>query len=130
VRRSDEHGPMSVRVLVVDDHSAVRVLIRRVLEADGMRVVGEAADGPAALLAAAELRPDLVLMDVLLPGRDGISVASEISRLSDAPAVILTSSRDAVDLGPRLARADALGFVPKRDLSGEVLSRLLVGGGG
>ena len=121
---------MSVRVLVVDDHSAVRVLIRRVLEADGMRVVGEAADGPAALLAAAELRPDLVLMDVLLPGRDGISVASEISRLSDAPAVILTSSRDAVDLGPRLARADALGFVPKRDLSGEVLSRLLVGGGG
>ncbi len=116
---------MSVRVLVVDDHPEVRALIRRVLEADGLRVVGEAGDGPAALAAVAALRPDLVLMDVLLPGPDGIAVASELARLGDAPPVILTSSRDAADLGPRLTRAEAVGFVPKRDLSGPALARML-----
>jgi len=123
----DEHGPVSVRVLVVDDHPEVRAVIRRVLEGDGLDVVGEAGDGPEALVAAAALRPDLVLMDVLLPGRDGIAIAAEMARMADPPPVILTSSRDAADLGPRLAAADALGFVPKGDLSGSVLARMLPG---
>ena len=118
---------MSVRVLVVDDHPQVRALIRRVLEDDGLQVVGEAGDGPAALVAAAELRPDLVLMDVLLPGADGIATAAEMARGAHPPPVVLTSSRDAADLGPRLARAPALGFLPKRDLSGPALVRLLSG---
>jgi CheY-like chemotaxis protein len=118
---------MGVRVLVVDDHSEVRALIRRVLEEDGFDVVGEAGDGTAALDAAAELRPDLVLMDVVLPGADGIDVAAEMARRGDAPPVVLTSSRDPADLGPRLAAARALGFVRKRDLSGAALSRLLSG---
>lgn len=118
---------MSVRVLVVDDHSEVRALIRRVLEEDGFDVVGEAGDGPAALEAAAALHPDLVVMDVVLPGADGIDVAAEIARREDAPPVILTSSRDPADLGPRLGTARALGFVRKRDLSGPALSRLLSG---
>ncbi|HMN98271.1 MAG TPA: response regulator [Miltoncostaeaceae bacterium] len=118
---------MSVRVLVVDDHSGVRALIRRVLEDDGFDVVGEAGDGAEALDAAAELRPDLVVMDVVLPGADGIDVAAEMERRGDAPPVILTSSRDPADLGPRLESARALGFVRKRDLSGAALSRLLGG---
>ncbi|MGE0025839.1 MAG: response regulator transcription factor [Thermoleophilia bacterium] len=118
---------MSVRVLVVDDHSGVRALIRRVLEEDGFDVVGEAGDGTEALDAAAELRPDLVVMDVVLPGANGIDVAAEMARRGDAPPVILTSSRDPSDLGPRLETARALGFVRKRDLSGAALSRLLGG---
>jgi DNA-binding NarL/FixJ family response regulator len=116
---------MSVRVLVVDDHAEVRALIRRVLEEDGLEVVGEAADGRSALIAAAELHPDLVLMDVLLPGPDGITTAAEMALGGTAPPVILTSSRDAADLGSRLAGACALGFIAKRDLSGPALVRLL-----
>jgi CheY-like chemotaxis protein len=119
---------MRLRVLVVDDHIEVRGLIRRLLEGDGLEVVGEAADGPAALRAAAALRPDLVLMDVLLPGADGITVAGELARRADAPPVVLTSSRDADELGPRLPAAAALGFVPKNELSGDALRGMLAAG--
>jgi DNA-binding NarL/FixJ family response regulator len=124
-----DHRPMTVRVLVVDDHAEVRGLIRRLLEADGLEVVGEAGDGASALSQAARLRPDVVLMDVLLPGADGIATAEALARSPRPAPVVLTSSREAADLGDRLAAAAALGFVPKRELSGAVLVGLLAGAG-
>ncbi len=67
------------RVLIVDDHDGFRATARRTLETGGFEVVGEAADGEAALEAARELRPDVVLLDVQLPGIDGFEVSRKLS---------------------------------------------------
>ncbi len=112
-------------VLIVDDHEGFRVTARALLEAEGFDVVGEAASGVAALRAAAELRPDLVLLDVQLPDFDGFEVASRLSGNGTAPAIVLTSSRDADDFGPLVAASGARGFVPKAELSGAALATLL-----
>ncbi len=66
---------MPVTVLIVDDHPSFRATARLLLESEGFEVVGEAADGTAGLLAARELEPDLVLLDVQLPDIDGFEVA-------------------------------------------------------
>jgi DNA-binding NarL/FixJ family response regulator len=112
-------------VLIVDDHAGFRRLARRMLEADGYAVVGEAADGQSALLATRELDPDLVLLDVQLPDADGFEVAERIARHRDAPPVVLTSTRDAADYARRVESSTALGFVPKSELSGAALTALL-----
>jgi DNA-binding NarL/FixJ family response regulator len=106
----------------VDDHTGFRSRARRLLEAEGWQVVGEAADGAEALRAAADLQPEVVLLDVHLPDTSGLAVAGE---LRGGPAVVLTSSRDACDFADRLAATGACGFVPKAELSGEALSALL-----
>jgi DNA-binding NarL/FixJ family response regulator len=98
------------------------------LEAEGFRVVGEAADGLDALTEAAALHPTLVLLDVQLPGLDGIAVAEVLAGLPDPPVVVLVSSRDASAYGARLSQAEARGFLAKADLSGEALTALLRGG--
>jgi two-component system response regulator EvgA len=116
---------MGRTVLIVDDHAGFRRLARRMLEADGYSVVGEAADGRSALAAARELRPDLVLLDVQLPDDDGFSVADGLARNGDAPAIVLTSTRDAADYARRVERSPARGFVPKSELSGDAIAALL-----
>ena len=118
-------GVVRPSVLLVDDHRRFRASARALLEAEGFEVVGEAADGDAALLQAATLRPGLVLLDVQLPGRDGFAVAELLACDPSAPAVILISTRDAASYGERLRLAPVLGFVAKSDLSGEAIERLL-----
>jgi DNA-binding NarL/FixJ family response regulator len=117
--------PMAVRVLIVDDHENFRSSARLLLEAEGYEVVGEAETGEGGLRAAADLTPDVILLDVHLPDIDGFDVAARIASGPDAPRVVITSSRDASDFGPAIARSGALGFVPKNELSGEALSALL-----
>ena len=113
-------------VLIVDDHPSFRLTARALLESEGFEVIGEAADGASALEAAAELRPDVVLLDVQLPDLDGFEVAALLrSRNGDSPEVVLTSSRDGCDFGTLVARSGARGFVPKAELSGEALAALL-----
>lgn len=116
---------MCQRVLIVDDHPTFRASARRVLEADGYEVVGEAVDGESAIEQNVVLVPDVVLLDVHLPGMSGFEVSTRITQRPAAPAVILTSSRDAAELGPLVTACGALGFVPKADLSGERLRALL-----
>jgi DNA-binding NarL/FixJ family response regulator len=116
---------VAVSVLIVDDHPSFRASARTLLELEGFEVVGEAADGASALDLAGSLRPELVLLDIALPDTNGFDVAE---RLAGGPSqVVLTSSREQRDLGRRLGRSGALGFVPKERLSGAALTELLRG---
>ena len=111
-------------VLIVDDHASFRRFARELLEAGGFTVVGEAADGETALAAADALRPELVLLDVLLPETDGFVVAERLAGGAHPPAVVLTSSRGVDELQERLGRTSARGFIRKDDLTGAALARM------
>jgi len=116
---------MRPTVLIVDDHEAFRQSASVMLEAEGFQVIGQAADGPEALAQAERLRPDVVLLDIQLPGADGFTVAERLAALPDAPRVVLISSRDASAYGHRVGEAPARGFIAKRELSGEALAALV-----
>ncbi|HEY8774857.1 MAG TPA: response regulator transcription factor [Gaiellaceae bacterium] len=112
-------------ILVVDDHDGFRSFARALLQAEGFDVVGEASDGASALEAAAELEPQLVLLDIQLPDGDGFGIARQLADRPLAPAVVLVSTRDASSYRRRLAQTPALGFITKGELSGPALRRLL-----
>jgi DNA-binding NarL/FixJ family response regulator len=114
-----------MKVLIVDDHPSFRASARRMLEAEGFEVVAEAGTGADALLAAETWKPELVLLDVHLPDVEGFDVAVRLQGNGSAPAVVLTSSHDASDFGPLIESSGARGFVPKSELSGEALRRIL-----
>ena len=116
---------MAATILIVDDHPGFRAAARRLLEIEGYDVVGEAADGLSGIDAARLLRPDLILLDIQLPDVDGFEVCRRLSGDVDAPAIVLTSSRDPSDYGSCLAQAAAAAFVPKAELSGEGLAAAL-----
>ena len=108
-RRSDDNAGVRT-VLIVDDHDGFRHRARRLLEAEGWEVLGEACDASEALRAAAELKPEVVLLDVHLPDVSGLYLAQALS--GDA-AVVLTSSRDASDFADRLSGSGALRVRPQ-----------------
>jgi CheY-like chemotaxis protein len=108
---------VAATVLVVDDHPSFRHFARKLLEAAGFAVVHEAGDGASALAAVRELRPDVVLLDVLLPDTTGFELAETLSAEPAGPLVVLTSSRSASDFDGSLARSKARGFIAKRDLT-------------
>ena len=114
-------------ILIVDDHAGFRLQARALLEADGLDVVGESADGTSGLAAARQLRPDLVLLDIGLPDVDGFEVALALAADGTPPFVVLTSSREASEYGPRLASSRVLGFIPKDELSGAAIRTLMDG---
>jgi DNA-binding NarL/FixJ family response regulator len=116
---------MALSVLIVDDHPSFRASARRLLEAEGYQVIGEAEDGAAAVRSARNLTPDVVLLDVQLPDFDGLEVASTLTANGGGPAVILVSSRDLDDCGGHVSDSGALGFIPKSELSGAAMEALL-----
>jgi DNA-binding NarL/FixJ family response regulator len=116
-------------VLIVDDHPGFRGWARAVLQAEGFGVVGEAADGAAAIQAASALRPDVVLLDVQLPDMNGFEVAERLRGAGAGGTVVLISSRDAADYGTRIASSPAVGFLAKAGLSGAALEAVLDGAG-
>jgi CheY-like chemotaxis protein len=101
-------------VLIVDDHAEFRRSAGALLEAEGFAVIAEAADGEEAIAAVERVQPEIVLLDVQLPGVDGFTVAER-----------LAAGREAAAYGPRLQAAAAHGFIPKRELSGSALAALV-----
>lgn len=115
-------------ILIVDDHAGFRRQARALLEADGFSVIGEAPDGASGLLAARSLKPDVLLLDIGLPDLEGFDIADQLALDGPPPLVVLTSSRQASEYGPRLATSRVLGFIPKEDLSGSAIRALANGG--
>jgi DNA-binding NarL/FixJ family response regulator len=117
---------MAKTALIVDDHPSFRASARRLLEADGYHVVGEAEDGLSAVAAAGSLRPDLVLLDVRLPDIDGFEVAKLLlAGDGSEPQIVLTSSHDSTDLADAIGASGACGFIAKGELTGTALAALL-----
>jgi DNA-binding NarL/FixJ family response regulator len=116
---------MPLRVLLVDDDPVFRELLAFVLRADvGAEIVGSAADGAKGVQLADELRPDLVVMDLLMPRMDGFEATKRIAAtVPDARVLVVSSSTDPKDV-ERAGKAGAAGYLPKdravAELPGEV----------
>jgi DNA-binding NarL/FixJ family response regulator len=115
----------SVRVLIVDDQLPFREASRMVVEmTDGFEVSGEAENGEQAIALVEELKPDLVLMDVQMPGIDGIETTLRITSVPNPPVVIVLSTHESGDyVGVALA-AGAVGFVPKSQFGLDTLDEM------
>jgi DNA-binding NarL/FixJ family response regulator len=110
-----------IRVLVVDDHPVVRQGLRSFLASrDGIEVVGEAADGEAAVAEARRLRPDVVLLDLVMPGGGGVDAIARIREEGDGPAVLVLTSFAGDDQVLPAVRAGASGYLLK-DVDGAEL---------
>jgi DNA-binding NarL/FixJ family response regulator len=112
-------------LLIVDDHEAFRTSARALLELEGFDVVGVAEDGAAALSAVERLRPDVVLLDVQLPGRDGFEIAHALRASHGGTRIVLISSRDRSAFAAALRDAPVAGFLAKSELSGVALHALV-----
>ena len=115
-----------LRVMLVDDHALVRSAVRQALTAPDIEVVGEAATAEETLAMAPELRPDVLLLDINLPGTDGLRLLRELApRLPETRIVMLTVSDNRRDLVEAM-RHGAAGYVTK-DLSPDALQRAVRG---
>ena len=122
---------MTIRVLVVDDHAVVRAGLRRILDAeDDVETVGEAPDGERAVFEAMQLRPDVVLMDVVMPGKSGIEATRAVLQAVPTTRVLVLSMQD----DPRYVReafdAGASGYVMKEAADDEVVDAIRAVAGG
>lgn len=116
---------MAVGVLTVDDQQIFRRTLASLIEAaPGFDQVGEASSGTEALELVAELRPDLVLLDVRMPGMDGIETARRLAGADSRPVVILISIDEMPDAETALAATSAVACVRKQDLSTRKLHEL------
>ena len=110
----DVNGTADLTIVLADDQELVRAGFRVILESEpGFRVVGEAADGAGAVEAVQQLRPDVVCLDVQMPGVDGLEAARRIAALPDPPAVLILTTFDSDDALFQALEAGASGFLLK-----------------
>lgn len=113
------------RVLLVDDHAAFRASAGAWLSHEGQLVVGTCASGEEALSACADLGPDVVLLDLNLPGISGVEVARALAELADAPDVVIISSDTEAGSDVLVRTAPVVGFIAKEDLTWAAIESLL-----
>ncbi|HNS39314.1 MAG: response regulator transcription factor [Anaerolineae bacterium] len=120
-----------IRLLLADDHAVVRSGLRLLLEAQpDMVIVGEAENGRDAISRTAELKPDVVLMDVEMPGMNGIEATRHIKRESPQTAVLALTMYEDDQYFFEMLRAGACGYVPKRAAPDELVSAIRAAGRG
>jgi DNA-binding NarL/FixJ family response regulator len=113
---------VDVSILIADDHAMVRDGLRAILESEpGMCIVGVAADGREAVREARRLLPDIVLMDIVMPGLSGIEAAAQIRDACEPTKVIILSMHSTVEHIFRALQAGALGYVLKESAGTEVV---------
>ena len=114
-----------IRVMVVDDHEIVRIGLKQVLDLSGeFEVVGQAADGEEAVRVAAEVSPDLVLMDVIMPRKDGVEACREIMESAPEVRVVMLTASNAEDAVVESVAAGASGYLLKETDMEQLLSAL------
>jgi len=112
-----------IRVMLADDHQVLRDSLKLLLEHNGCEVVGEASSGEEALALAAKVRPQVLVLDLEMPGVGGLAVIHRIVKLSPAPQVLILSAYDDEEyVVEALTRAGAAGYLVKRDGAGELVN--------
>ncbi|HUB02571.1 MAG TPA: response regulator transcription factor [Terriglobales bacterium] len=120
-----------VRVLLVDDHDVARRGIRSVLAGNpDLEVVGETADGEDAVRKAKDLHPDIILLDISLPGISGIDAAKSIHKISPESRIIFVSQHDSVRIAKDALSVGAAGYVVKSDAGRDLLAAIDAAQGG
>jgi DNA-binding NarL/FixJ family response regulator len=119
--RSDILGTVQLRCVIVDDNPSVLIAARGLLEREGISVVGVAANSAEALEAVAELRPDVVLVDIDLGGESGFDLARRL----DGASVILISTHAERDYADLIEASPAVGFLAKSELSASAIRAVL-----
>jgi DNA-binding NarL/FixJ family response regulator len=116
---------MPIRVLIADDQTLMRAGLRMILAADpDIEVVGEAADGPQALDEAERLRPDIALLDVRMPGLDGVAVARRLAAMEPPVTVVVLTTFDLDEYAHRAIDAGARGFLLKSQPPAEITAAI------
>ena len=114
-------SPPAIRVLVADDHAIVRTGIRHVLETEpGFTVVGEASNGAEALALAVELAPDVVVLDISMPGGSGLQTAAELRRRCPDTRILILSMHDNTEYVLESLRAGVHGYLLKDSAAAEL----------
>ncbi|MEV6348133.1 response regulator transcription factor [Actinoplanes sp. NPDC051851] len=118
---------MTISVVIADDQALVRAGFRMILEArEDLAVVGEAGDGDQALRVVAQTRPDVVLMDVRMPGTDGVTATARLTAAADVPKVIILTTYDLEETLYAALRAGASGFLLKDVRPGDLVEAIRV----
>ncbi|WP_038454183.1 response regulator transcription factor [Pseudomonas simiae] len=104
---------MNNKVLIVDDHPAVRLAVRRLLEHEGYTIVGEADNGSDALQLTHELHPDTLVLDIGLPDIDGLNIINQLTALRLPVKIVVLTAQESNHIAIRCMRAGAHGFVNK-----------------
>jgi two-component system response regulator NreC len=116
---------MSIGILIADDHGVLRAGLRALLNAEkDLNVVGEAADGQEALRAARELRPDVVLVDLSMPGLNGIEVTRQLKESYPDMAVLILTVHEDESLLQEAIRVGASGYIIKRAVESELINAI------
>lgn len=118
---------MKIRLLLVDDHQIVRAGLRMLFQAEAdMEIVGEAESGEEALAAVAKLKPQVVIMDVAMPGMNGIEATRRIRELSPETAVLALTMHEDEQYFFEMLNAGAAGYIPKRAAPDDLVAAIRV----
>jgi DNA-binding NarL/FixJ family response regulator len=114
---------LAARILIVDDHLAARITLRELLDWHAFEVCGDAKDGKEAIEKVIELKPDMVVLDINMPGMNGLQVAQEIRRISPGTKIVFLTIHNAPEV-VECTRPWSHGFVPKSAVGTELISTL------
>ena len=114
-----------IRILLVDDHTIMRDGIRALVSLDdGIEIVGEASEGKEAIQKVQELKPDLVVMDIAMPGMDGLEATRRITKKNPIVKILILTQHDNREYILSTIKAGAAGYLPKRALGSELVSAI------